>query len=323
MSKTKIGIEGWMKAVLVVAGVYNIIWGVIVILFPNLMFSLSSMDVPLYPQLWQTIGMLSVVFGIGYLIASTKPFTHWPIVFIGFLSKFLSAIGFLYAASTHQLPWTFGIINIFNDLVWLIPFFMIIRRAFNQPYLLDEMLIEMYNKGMYKWEMFETSEGIDLNEMSNRWPTLVIFLRHFGCTFCRETLKDIGEQKEFFEKKGVRVLLVHMLEDEHEADEVLAKYGLEDTPVLSDPEGILYKLFKLKRGTFKQLAGYRVILRSIFSGSIFKHGIGAEKGDLFQMPGIFFIKDGEIISDFIHEYACDKPHYAEIVNSGISRLNIK
>lgn len=41
-----------------------------VILFPNAWFDFLNMSRPNYPQLWQCIGMIVGVYGIGYGIAS-------------------------------------------------------------------------------------------------------------------------------------------------------------------------------------------------------------------------------------------------------------
>ncbi len=37
--------------------------------------------------------------------------------------------------------------------------------------------------------------------------------------------------------------------------------------------------------------------------------IGKLQGDGFQMPGVFLIKDGEVIKSFIHKTAADRPDY--------------
>lgn len=46
-----------IKRVLLIAGVYNLVWGLLVIGFPNAWFELSGMDVPNYSQSWKCVGM--------------------------------------------------------------------------------------------------------------------------------------------------------------------------------------------------------------------------------------------------------------------------
>jgi hypothetical protein len=108
----------WMSRVLVAAGIYNIVWGAYAVLFPLHIFALFGMDPPRYPELWQCIGMIVGVYGVGYLAAATDPMRHWPVVLVGFLGKVFGPIGFLQAAITGAMPWSFGINIIFNDLIW-------------------------------------------------------------------------------------------------------------------------------------------------------------------------------------------------------------
>jgi hypothetical protein len=74
--------------------------------------------------------MIVGVYGIGYLAAAANPLRHWPIVLVGLLGKIFGPIGFLGAALRDEIPWSFGWTIIGNDLVWWIPFGMIIARAF-------------------------------------------------------------------------------------------------------------------------------------------------------------------------------------------------
>jgi small multidrug resistance pump len=121
-----------MKLTLRLAGIYNIIWGGLVILFPLKFFELFGMEAPNYPELWQCIGMIVGVYGVGYWIAAQDPLTHFPIVLVGFLGKVLGPIGFIQALVTNRFPLAFGINIIFNDLIWWIPFFIILQRKFKR-----------------------------------------------------------------------------------------------------------------------------------------------------------------------------------------------
>src|SRR5439155_4555627 len=48
----------WVRAVLVAAGVYNLIWGGWVVLFPTALFRWTGMAPTNYPQIWQCVGMM-------------------------------------------------------------------------------------------------------------------------------------------------------------------------------------------------------------------------------------------------------------------------
>jgi hypothetical protein len=118
-----------MAWVLAAAAVYNIIWGTFVVLFPLEPFRWAGMPEPNYPQLWQCIGMMVAVFGVGYAIAAADPYRHWPIVLVGLLGKVCGPIGFLASALQGSLPWLAGCTIITNDLIWWLPFAWILWRV--------------------------------------------------------------------------------------------------------------------------------------------------------------------------------------------------
>lgn len=123
---------GWMRWWLIGAGVYNLAWGGVMILAP--VRSLKALGVTpstneLWPQLWGCIGMIVGVYGVGYLLAAREASRHWPIVLVGLLGKVLGPIGFVDAAIRGQLPWSMGWTILSNDLLWWIPFGLILRHA--------------------------------------------------------------------------------------------------------------------------------------------------------------------------------------------------
>ena len=70
-----------MKITLKLAAIYNVAWGSIAILLPIQSFEVLGMPPPLYPQLWQCIGMIVGVYGLGYWIANCyhgRPPRHLP-----------------------------------------------------------------------------------------------------------------------------------------------------------------------------------------------------------------------------------------------------
>jgi hypothetical protein len=90
------------------------------------------MPQPNYPQFWQCIGMIVGVYGIGYAIAAFNPVRHWPIVLVGFLGKIFGPLGMIQALWTEQLPWAFALNCITNDLIWWVPFALILRYAWTE-----------------------------------------------------------------------------------------------------------------------------------------------------------------------------------------------
>jgi small multidrug resistance pump len=129
MSAPAISPPRWMTSMLRAAGIYNLAWGAWVVLWPAAAFRLAGMPEPNYPELWQCIGMIVGVYGIGYWIAARDPARHWPIVLVGLLGKLFGPIGFLDAAIRGRLPWIAGLVNITNDLIWLVPFVLVLVYA--------------------------------------------------------------------------------------------------------------------------------------------------------------------------------------------------
>jgi hypothetical protein len=127
-----------MRTVLRLAGAYNLLWGAFVIVWPQELFRRAGMTPPNYPEIWQCVGMVVGVYGVGYLIAAMDPMQHWPIVLVGFLGKLLGPIGFLDAALHHRLPWIAGWVNVTNDLIWLPPFAAILWCAWRAHRLSPE-----------------------------------------------------------------------------------------------------------------------------------------------------------------------------------------
>jgi hypothetical protein len=251
--------------------------------------------------------MIVGVYGVGYAIAARDPVRHWPIVLVGLLGKVLGPIGFLDAALGGRLPWTFGWTIVTNDLVWWIPFGAILWQAARVHVGGGESEREALplKEAMARARV---SGGPSLAELSRGGPALVVFLRHAGCTFCREALADIAARRARIESEGVRIVLVHM-GDDASAREFFAKYGLDDVARVSDPDRELYRAFDLRRGSPWQLFGLRVWWRGFVAGVLGGHGVGALAGDGFQMPGVFLMRDGRIERAFRHQSAGDRPEY--------------
>ena len=115
-----------MRQWLLAAAIYNILFGSWSIFFPSALFQWAGMVPPNYPELWQCIGMIVGVYGLGYAIAADDPYRHWPIVLAGFLGKIFGPIGFAQALLKGSLPPSFGVILLSNDLIWWIPFGLIL-----------------------------------------------------------------------------------------------------------------------------------------------------------------------------------------------------
>lgn len=162
-------------------------------------------------------------------------------------------------------------------------------------------------------EMF-TNTGESLLKLTCQNPVLLVFLRHFGCVFCKEALDDLSARRKEIEKAGIRLVLVHMSDDET-AQEYFSRFKLEGVNYICDPAQRFYTSFGLLRGTFSQLYGLRTWIRGfqLKQQKGYELELAQKLGDSTQMPGLFVIQDGQIKESFIHHYAAQRPNYERMV----------
>ncbi|MGI9429174.1 MAG: SelL-related redox protein [Bythopirellula sp.] len=306
--------QRWMTIVLQAAGGYNLVWGAMAVIEPGAMLGwLGVESTSVSRTLWQCVGMMVGVYGVGYLIASRSPFRHWPITLIGLLGKLLGPIGFAAALTSGVLPATLGWTILANDVVWWIPFGMILWGAIRFHQTADS--IYGTQEADDPLRDLRTNTGQRLDFLADQRPQLIVFLRHAGCTFCREAMSDLAAQREQIDEAGCGIILVHLGDEEDHA--FFEQYGLSDVPRIADPKSRLYRMFGLDLGGFSELFGLRVWFRGIQSAIFRGHGLGKRQGNTFQMPGVFLYHCGHILDGIQHELASDRPDYLEFVQRNL------
>src|SRR5260370_37518658 len=93
-----------------------------------------------------------------------------------------------------------------------------------------------------------TESGVSLLALVEASPVLLVFLRHFGCSFCRQAISDVADLKGELEKRGVRPVFVQLGTPER-AKPFFDYYGIGEGERVSDPEAAVYQLpvFALRR----------------------------------------------------------------------------
>jgi peroxiredoxin len=300
----------WMTRWLIAAGVYNLVWGALTVLYPAWLFDLTGLDAPSYPFIWQCVGMIVGVYGIGYLAAARDPIRHWPIVLVGFLGKIFGPMGYVMGRVRGDVPPEFGVTLLTNDLIWWVPFSMMLYAAFRFHSGARAIADEDVQSPEHAIAATRTESGESLADLSDQSPLFMVFLRHAGCTFCREALGDLSVDRAKIEAEGKRVVLVHQGQA-GDLDGLLAKYRLDGVQVVSDPSVALYRAFNIGRGTLVQLFGIGEFVRG-FAATLRGHVIGKLAGDGFQMPGVFVVQNGRIVRAHRHRAASERPDYAGI-----------
>ena len=152
-------------------------------------------------------------------------------------------------------------------------------------------------------ERKKTRQGADLATLSLLSPVLVVFLRHAGCMFCRETLSDVARLRPSLETAGVRIVLVYHGKM-HSMSTLLTRYGLGNLDQIHDNDLTLYRAFGLRRGSLRQVMGLRVWPRAF--AALRRHGVGIPQGDPLQMPGVFVLHHCEVLNSLRSRTVADQ-----------------
>jgi hypothetical protein len=161
---------------------------------------------------------------------------------------------------------------------------------------------------------YRTETGRTLLELVDESPVLLIFLRHFGCSFCRQTLDDVSKIREGIEARGIRPVFVHLGSPER-AKPYFDYYHLSDIERVSDPQATLYArpLFALPRKNVFSHFLVPAVVKAWLQGAGRKHGIGMIKEDAEQMPGLFYLRGRAIVRAYRYRTIADQPDYLKLI----------
>jgi peroxiredoxin len=152
-----------------------------------------------------------------------------------------------------------------------------------------------------------------LRSIDRESPVLVVFLRSFGCTFCREAMADVSAVKPELQSAGAQVAFVHGGSPE-EAAPWFARYDLGDVLQISDPSLAHYRAFGLGRTSAASLVSPQLWTRGAVCA--LSHGFGGQTPAMMrQLPGVFVIRDGEILTEFRHLSPADRPDYVALARA--------
>lgn len=151
-----------------------------------------------------------------------------------------------------------------------------------------------------------------LRRLADR-PTLVVLLRSFGCTFCREAMSDVAALKRSIGEAGASVAFIHGA-SASDAAPWFAKYGLDDVMAVSDPQLLHYRAFGLGRTGAQALIDPQVWTRGAVCA--LSHGFGAQTPKMMrQLPGVFVVQRGRVLAEYRHSSPADRPDYLALIRS--------
>jgi hypothetical protein len=127
----------------VLAGVYNICWGLFSSAYPNWLFDFAGMPPINYPEIFACLGMVVGLYGLIYLEVARRPEKGFLLAAVGFVGKVLGPVGLIALIVKGQWPPATIILCATNDFIWWIPFGL---------YLWD-------SKGWYRKDLVENNTG--------------------------------------------------------------------------------------------------------------------------------------------------------------------
>lgn len=161
---------------------------------------------------------------------------------------------------------------------------------------------------------YRTESDRSLLELVDESPVLLIFLRHFGCSFCRQTLDDVSRIREQIEGRGVRPVFVHLGTPER-AKPYFDYYHLSEVERVSDPEASLYAnpAFQVPRKSVFTQFLIPAVWKAWLLGAVGRHGIGMIQEDADQMPAVFHLRERGIAREYRYKTIADRPDYLRLI----------
>ena len=137
---------------------------------------------------------------------------------------------------------------------------------------------------------------------------LFVFLRHLGCVFCPEIVRDL---REIAASNSNYPEIVFFFQGSVEQGKSFFKKIWPEAKAIADLPKKFYSAFKLKRGTISQLFGHKVWMRgteAMLKGNF----VGLPVGDLWTMPGMFLVENNNIVWQHEFEHIGDHPDLSNL-----------
>ena len=139
----------------------------------------------------------------------------------------------------------------------------------------------------------------------------IFFLRHLGCSLCKEKIAELKDSYSRFEEKSVRLIAV-VQSTQKRIEQFSAKESIPFS-LVADREKRLYDAFEVARGGFKEFTAPAVLKASI-RATLKGHMHGKFEGDELQVPAAFLVSAaGEIIHAHYGKDISDFGDVAEIL----------
>lgn len=151
---------------------------------------------------------------------------------------------------------------------------------------------------------------VRLGSLIERSPVLFVFVRHFGCVFCKEQVADVIARRTDFAARGVEPVVVgHGTVEEAQAFAAAHAAGLR---VFTDPTREAYCAVGMKRGLGTSMS-VGVVKRA---ARAYARGFRQTRtqGDALQQGGVILLApDGRMLFEFISDEAGEHPSLDDVL----------
>jgi peroxiredoxin len=161
---------------------------------------------------------------------------------------------------------------------------------------------------------------VRLRDLWRDGPAVIVWLRQFGCPFCRAYAVELNRNRDRFTAAGARLVLIGQGTPE-DASRFRKRFRI-DLPILTDLERVTYLWAGAKVATLDELIGPVVVVRGLLRMARQRVLIGRNTADEAQLGGSIVVTgDGRVVFAHISDDASDVAPPADLlaVVSGIGR----
>ena len=165
----------------------------------------------------------------------------------------------------------------------------------------------------------EHGQPTRLGDLWREQPAVLVFLRHYGCVFCRDHAVKFHRARREFEAAGARLVAIGQ-GTPAQAARFRQDQGVE-LLLLSDPERRSYAAAGAKVATLPELIGPRIIARALartIASRIPQGSIVVHQGRIVDHPAqlggvVVVATDGSVRYAHMSSDASDNPPVGEVI----------
>jgi len=158
----------------------------------------------------------------------------------------------------------------------------------------------------------QDSNPVRLRDLWRNGPAVIVWLRQFGCPFCRAYAVELNRARHRFTTAGARLVLIGQGTPE-DASRFGKRFRIE-LPILTDVDRVTYLWAGAKIATLDELIGPVVVARGLLRMARLRVLIGHNTADEAQLGGSIVVTgDGRVVFAHISDDASDVAPPADLL----------